>query len=166
MIASASLYLYPFFGFLNSDQLMDLAALSLEESFDSGIFIFKEGETAEWFYILTKGGVDLLFLLDLHNYPPQYKELLFASINPGEFFGISALLEPNVFTSSARTSKPSKVIKIQSSVLLDLCSKDDKLSYSLYRQVAKAAMDRLNTTRLQLATARVSVVTSHKEKTP
>jgi CRP-like cAMP-binding protein len=159
MVTNTLLNLYSFFSFLKPDQLVQLAAISAEDIYESGDFIFHEGTPAKWLYILTKGSIDLLYLVDLHCYPPDTKELLFASIQPGEIFGISALIEPNIFTSTARASKQSKVIKIQSQGLLDLCTNDNKLAYGLYSQVAKAAIERLNKTRLQLATTRVSEVT-------
>ncbi len=153
MITPQLLNHYPFFSFLKLTQLKAIAKISSEESFESGAIIFREREHADGLYILVKGSVDLFFLVEVEYRPELTKELLFGTINPGELFGISTLIEPHILTSSARASKPSRVIKIQAEGLLDLCSKDENLALGLIRQVAKSSMERLNATRLQLATA-------------
>ncbi len=153
MVATDLLPRYPFFSFLKPEQRKKLAAISVEDSYESGSFIFREGEQAEWLYILMKGSVDLLYLVDLLTYPSKTRELVFGSIQPGEIFGISALIEPHILTSTARAAKNCQVIKIDAKKLLSLCEQDEKLAYALYNQVAKAAIARLNAARLQLAAA-------------
>ncbi len=153
MITPELLQHYPFFGFLTPVQLKAIARIAKEESLESGRIIFREHEHADWLCILVKGNIDLFFTIEVEYHPELRKELLFGTINPGELFGISALIEPHILTSSARTSKPSQVIKIEAPRLLALCNKDEQLAYGLVSQVAKTSMERLNATRLQLATA-------------
>jgi CRP-like cAMP-binding protein len=153
MITPELLRHYKFFNFLTPTQLKAIARITKEETFESGTNIFHENALADGLYILVKGSVDLFFTVEVKYRPELRKELLFGVVNPGEFFGISALIEPYILTSSARASKPSLVIKIDATGLLALCNKDEKLAYGLIRQVAKTSMERLNATRLQLATA-------------
>jgi CRP-like cAMP-binding protein len=153
MVTPELLHLYPFFGFLSPAQLKTLAKIAREEAFESGSIIFRENEHADWLYILVKGSVDLFFTIEVEYHPELHKELLFGVINPGELFGISALIEPYILTSSARAAKPSQIIEIEASGLLALCNEDEELAYGLIRQVAKTSIERLNATRLQLATA-------------
>jgi CRP-like cAMP-binding protein len=153
MITPELLHHYPFFGFLTPVQLKAIARIAKEETVESGTIIFREQEHADWLCILVKGNVDLFFTIEVEYHPELRKELLFGTINPGEIFGISALIEPHILTSSARASKPSQVIKIEAPGLLALCNKDERLAYGLVSQVAKTTMQRLNATRLQLATA-------------
>jgi CRP/FNR family transcriptional regulator, transcriptional activator FtrB len=151
MVALESIERYPFFSFLKPEKLNTIGEISKEESFDGGVVIFHEKEHADWLYILVEGGVELFFIVDVRYQPEQRKELRFGEVSPGEMFGISALIEPHILTSSARTSKPSKVIKIAAASLQALCEKDDQLAYGFMKQVAKATIKRLNATRLQLA---------------
>jgi CRP-like cAMP-binding protein len=153
MITPELLHHYPFFGFLTTAQIKAMARIAKEESVESGTIIFREQEHADWLCILLKGNVDLFFTIEVEYHPELRKELLFGTINPGEIFGISALIEPHILTSSARASKPSQVIKIEAPGLLALCNQDERLAYGLVSQVAKTTMQRLNATRLQLATA-------------
>jgi CRP-like cAMP-binding protein len=153
------LHHFPFFGFLSPAQLKAVATFAEEETFETGQVIFHEGDHADWLYILVKGSIDLFFTIEVKYRPELTKELIFGVINPGEMFGISALLEPNILTSSARTSRPCQVIKIKAAGLLALCESDEKWAYGLIRQVAKSSMERLNATRLQLAAAWSTAVT-------
>ena len=157
MVTPELLYQYPFFKFLNKTQLKAVARIAKENVFESGAVIFKEGTHADWLYILAKGSIDLFFTVEIPSRPELNKELLFGTINPGAIFGISALVEPYLLTSSARASRTSQVIMIEAAGLLALCNKDEKLAYEFIRQVAMAMMERTNATRLQLATARSTV---------
>ncbi|MGE5225114.1 MAG: Crp/Fnr family transcriptional regulator [Omnitrophica WOR_2 bacterium] len=153
MVAPELFHHYPFFSFLKTAQLQALAGISREESYPAGTIVFREKEPAGWLYILVKGSIDLFYTVEVEYHPEQRKELFFGVINPGDFFGISALIEPHVLTSSARAAKASHVIKIDAAKLQALCDADEKLAYGLITQVAKATIERLNATRLQLATA-------------
>ncbi|MEW5871645.1 MAG: cyclic nucleotide-binding domain-containing protein [Chloroflexota bacterium] len=153
MVTPELLSRYPFFGFLKPTQLNKIAKIAKEETYDRGALLFREKETAETFYILLQGSIELYFTMEVEYHPELRKELKFRVIYPGESFGISAFIEPHVLTSSARATEPSRVIKIDAAPMLEMCEKDEKLAYALTHQVAKAAMDRLNATRLQLAAA-------------
>ena len=143
---------YPLFSFLKSEKLMSIAGISTEVTFDRGAIIFYEKQHADWLYILMEGGVELFYTVEVEYRPDQRKELPCGEVSPGEVFGISALIEPHILTLTARTSRPSRVIKIDATGLQALCEKDDQLAYGFMKQVAKATIKRLNATRLQLAT--------------
>lgn len=79
---------------------------------------------------------------------PDYKQEYFVGeINPEEIFGISALIEAYQYTATLRADKPCRVIKIDASAL---CEVDSHLSVGLMKAVAKAAMERLEMTRVRL----------------
>jgi CRP-like cAMP-binding protein len=153
MVSPELLSRYRFFSFLNPTQLKKIAKIAKEETYGRGDIVFKQNERAENFYIVLVGSIELYFLVEVEYHPELRKELRFRVIYSGETFGISAFIEPHVLTSSARAIEPSRVIKIEAAPLLEMCQKDDNLAYALIYQVAKAAMDRLNATRLQLAAA-------------
>lgn len=151
MVIHELLSQYPFFSFLNKSQLKTIARLSKNKTFESGELIFREGEHADWLFVLIEGIVDLFFTVELPTTSKLSKELLFGQVNPIEIFGISALIEPHLLTSSARASQTSQVIMIEAAGLLALCNKDEKLAYAFIRQVGKAVMERIHATRSQLA---------------
>lgn len=148
MISPELLRRYPFFGSLNIDQLKQIAMISDEITIDSGVPILQEGKPAQDIYLLIEGGIDVYFSID------QEKEFFVSEINPGEPFGISAMVEPYIVTTSVRTSKPSRAIQISASELRNACNQDKDLATFIYQQIAKAAIERLNSTRIQLVAAR------------
>jgi hypothetical protein len=66
----------------------------------------------------------------------------------------AALIEPDIFTATMRMDKASPIIQINASALCALCEVDLKLSVGLNRAMAKAAMQRLHHTRVQLIAAK------------
>jgi CRP-like cAMP-binding protein len=153
MITSKTLKSTPFFEFLKPHQAKAIAQISEIGNCKNGEYIFREKERATGLYILVKGSVDLFFTVEVEYQPELRKEFPFSVINPGDVFGISALIEPHILTSSARASKPSQVIKIDMLGLLALCDQDEQLAYKLMHQIAKTTLGRLKDTQLQLATA-------------
>ncbi len=144
---------YPFFGLLDESQLIKVAMIAEEESIESGTVVFREGETADILYFLLEGDVDLYYTIPGITGYPSERGIPVGEINPGEPFGISALIEPHVLTSTAYVPKAARVIKIDALELRALFEKDRKLAYLFIHQVAKAAIERLHATRVQLAAA-------------
>lgn len=157
MISSEFLKKYKIFSVLNPDQLRHLADLAEEVSYESGDVLFYEGDKADALYVLVEGLIELYYSIDVEYRPELHKELKFREINPGELFSISALIEPYVLTSSARAVEPSRMIKINAAQLLEWCNEDFDLANALKRQVASAAIVRLQATREQLGAARANL---------
>jgi CRP-like cAMP-binding protein len=153
MISPELLRRYPFFGLLEDDQLKKIAMISEEESYDKGYTLFHEGKPADALYMLIGGSVDLIYLVEEEYHPELKKEFFVGEINPGEPFGISAIIEPYILTSTARTSEPARLIHIDGVALRRLIDEDQKLSCVLMRQAARVAIERLNFTRVLLAAA-------------
>lgn len=153
MISPELLRRYPFFGFLNDQQLKAVAMIAEEETVGQGTVVVREGDKAMALYFLMTGGLDLFYTVSEEFKPATAKEFFIEEINPGEIFGISALIEPHVLSASARTSADSQLIRIENEGLLDLFEQDKELAYAFMRQIAKTAMTRLYATRVQLAAA-------------
>lgn len=152
MVSPELLRRYPFFGKLGEAQLVHVAMLAQEVIFESGEVIFTEGDPAEALYFLLEGYIDLYFKLAGQE-PTTEPGIPVGEINPGEPFGISALIDPFVLTSTARTPGTARVIKINAVELRSLFKTDRKLAYSLTEQAAQAALKRLHFARVQLAAA-------------
>jgi CRP-like cAMP-binding protein len=151
MIPLESIQKYPFVSFLNQDQQKSIAAISTEELIDPGAMIYKEKERADWLYFLVSGNVDRLFTIEVEYHPEQNKEIVYGEVIPGEMFGIYALIEPRIHSSSARASKPCEMVKIDAAQLIDLFEKDDQLAYDFMKQASNTIQKRLNMTLEQLA---------------
>ncbi len=154
MISPELLRRYPFFAFLDEAQLRAVAMLSEEIELESGALVFENDKPAEALWLLVEGGLDLYYVVTDRDDPKVTKEFFLSEFSPGDVFGISALIEPYVYTACVRASAPSRVITMDGIGLRALCEVDAKLSAGLMKATAKAAMERLNDTRVQLAAAR------------
>ncbi len=154
MISPELLRRYPFFAFLEEAQLRAVAMLSEEIEVEDGALVFDSGKPAEALCLLTEGSLDLYYVVVDREDPDLKKEFFLNEFSAGEVFGISALIEPYTYTSSVRATKASRVVKMDAAGLRALSELDAKLSAGLMKAVAKAAMERLQDTRVQLAAAR------------
>lgn len=153
MISPESLRRFPFFSFMNDEQLKALAMISDEVKFGSSETILESGKNADFLYILVEGAVSNYCVAADSNYQGYYKEFFVTDINPGEIFGISALIEPYQYTATVRASKPSRVIRISAPPLRSLCAGDTLLGYNLMREMTRIAIERLTDTHVMLAAA-------------
>jgi CRP-like cAMP-binding protein len=153
MLSSELLKKYEFFGGLTEGQLKTLAMIADEKTYTPGAVIFEECDTADKLYLLMDGNVDLYYrsIDEMHIYTTPPKEFYAGSINPGEVFSISALIEPYKNNATAKASEPSHVIMIDSVELRKLLEQDIQLAYNLTRQTVKVLMERLIDLRVQLA---------------
>ena len=151
MISPELLRYYPFFHSLDDTQLRAVATIAEEETVEAGVTLFNEGQPAEVLYFLEDGHVDLYHTIGETNPSDVRKWISVGEINPGEPFSISALIEPYILSSTARVSRPSRIIKIEAKLLRALIDKDHKLAYQLTYQAAKAVIERLHSTHIQLA---------------
>jgi CRP/FNR family cyclic AMP-dependent transcriptional regulator len=153
MISPEILYRYPFFGGLDDAQVKAIASIAQEEFLAIGATIFHEGQRAESLFFLVDGCVVLYYMGGGTILEKIQEGIPVDDINPGEPFGISALIEPYILTSTARATKPCRVIKIDAVALKTLFKNDQQLAYILTLKAAKAAVERLYSTRMQLAAA-------------
>jgi CRP-like cAMP-binding protein len=148
MISPELLRRYRFFGGLKEDELAAIAMIAEESAFADGAIIFREGERAAHLYVLTAGTVDLIY--EIHR-PGGVDTSYVGSINTGEPFGISAFVDPYVFSATGQAHGAVKSIVIDAAALRALSEVDCHLGYTVMRQVAVALAERLNFARVQLA---------------
>jgi len=152
MISPEILRRFSFFNELDNNHITKLALISETKDFQSGSLVFDEGNFAETFFLLAQGSIDLFLRIECEN-PSESKEVLVGEVNPLEPLGISALVDPFVYTSSARTSSACTLVMIPSDQLKKLCQDDIYINCCLMHQIAKSAISRLSATRIQLAAA-------------
>lgn len=154
MISPELLRRYPFFGFMDEAELRAVAMITEEVHPGAGDSLFEEGQPATALYLLLEGLVELWFVVTDKHEQGLRKELYICDINPSEVTGISAIIEPHVYVSTARITSPARLLKLEAAGLRALCEMDCKLGHGLMRQIAQAAMERLRDTRIQLVASR------------
>jgi CRP-like cAMP-binding protein len=154
MISPELLRRFPFFGFMNDAQLKAVAMIAQEMECKIGDNIVNAGTPAASLYFLIEGSASYYYIVTSEHDPYYKQEYYISDFNPGEIFGISALIEPYIYTAAVRAEKPCRIIKIDAPALRALCEVDAKLSCGLMQAVAKSAMERLQHTRVQLIAAK------------
>jgi len=154
MISPELLRRFPFFSFMDDKQLKAVAMIAAEKTYDNGDEVIVNNSPAEKLFFLVEGSASYYYIVTIEHDPYYKQEYFISDFNPGEIFGISALIEPYVFTAAVRAEKSCRLIEIDASALRALCEVDMQLSCGLMRAVAKAAMERLQHTRVQLIAAK------------
>jgi CRP/FNR family transcriptional regulator len=142
MISPELLRRHAFFADLSAAELEALATLGAEQALAAGETLFTEGGRADQFYFLADGEMETLLKTD-------DEDLSLSAIPPGEPVGWSALIEPHVYTASARATRPSKVIAFPRAALAALLQ-EDHVAATLMKRLAELISRRLRDTQAQL----------------
>ena len=153
MVSPELLKRFPFFFAFNEAELILIAMIADQEEVEQGTVLFEETQPATTLFLLQEGSVELFYTAADKQHSTASKEFSVGEINPGEIFAISALIEPYVLNAGARTSQRSKILKINAEALRALFENDCDLGYKTMHQITKALMERLTSTRVQLAAA-------------
>lgn len=156
MISPELLRRYPFFGTLDDAQLKKVAMVCEIDAYEKDIIFFEECAQADQLFLLTEGSVDL-FYRSAEEFPtkdsPPPKEFLVGEINPGEVFGVSALVEPYTYDATAKAARKCSFIRLDAVELRKLFENDVHLAYKLMVQATRTSMERMAGLRAQLAAA-------------
>jgi CRP-like cAMP-binding protein len=153
MISPEILRRFPFFAHFNEAQLVEIAMVADLVALPKGAVIFEECNPADAMYVLVTGEVELYYKVEEEHKPEFTKEFEVGHINPGEILSLSALIEPYVTNSGARTTAVSTLVEINAPAFRELMEKDWHIAYLTMHKLAKAIMERLAFTRVQLAAA-------------
>ena len=88
---------------LTQDQMLWATRNATEQSFEAGSMIFTEGSSADTFYIVSKGTVDVVLPR------PGQSDVIALQLGPGKFFGEMAYFHDRRRRASIRASEHSTV---------------------------------------------------------
>ena len=92
---------------MEDEDLAKLSDLAAERRFESGEFVFWEGDPPEWFYIVESGKVKML------KHSSLGKEFLIAVFGPGEVFGEVAVFDNAPYPASAQATDDTRALGIR-----------------------------------------------------
>lgn len=142
MISPELLRRYTFFNGFTTQDLKELAMAAQEENHAAGDLLFSEGDHADALHFLCDGEVEVLIHAEGEN-------IAISTLPAGEPVGWSALIEPYVFTATARATRPCRVIAFGRSELLKRME-NPKFAAVLMRKIAELVSRRLRDTQVQL----------------
>lgn len=148
---------FPIFSEIPQDQLSEIAQMGQISEFDSNETIFQDGEKAYNLYGVADGGVELsikirdkILKTDIKyeesiqtHIETVEKDIIVESIDPGEIFGWSALINPRRFTTTAKCSKPARIISLPCEELKEIFEKNPRLGYVFMERLSEIISQRL-----------------------
>ncbi len=135
---------HPFFNDLEIPFLDLVTGCASLSQFSQGAILFREGEQADYFYIIRHGRV----ALDIH--VPERGSITLYTLGEGDIVGVSWLFPPYRWTFDARAVEAARVIVFHAKCLREKCDNDPSLGYSLMKRFALVMRERLQSTRMRL----------------
>ena len=127
------------FGTLSESQANILLSHSSVESFPEGKTIFRQGDEANYLYILIEG------MLDLSVKTGEKFDFLTSKVEKeGAAFGIPSLIEPFCYNVTATCLKPSKILAINAGRLKMDMEKDPTMGMEIMKKLVSIYFNRLN----------------------
>ncbi len=144
----------PFLSAIPISSLRRLATHVQTADFPAGHVLFREGKTADRFFLVREG----LVRLDID--VPGHGPVPIETLAPDAALGCSWLFPPYEWKLSATAVERTKVLVFDAAVLRTLMAADPVLGYELMRRFASVMYDRLQVTRLRLSQETADVPTA------
>jgi CRP-like cAMP-binding protein len=122
---------------LGHNFLKQTMAIAEKVSFEKGATVLKEGEPADYFFILIKGQVSLLL--------GDTGKIVYQTSSLGEMFGCSSLIGRGTYFLTARCDEPSVTIRIDRSKMEKILNDDTDNGHLFFKQLSKAIGNRMMT---------------------
>jgi CRP-like cAMP-binding protein len=133
-------------GSLEDTHLNILLSYSSVESLPEGKTIFRQGDMANYLYILIEGAVDLTVKTG------EKIDFMTSKIEKeGAIFGMPSLIEPFRYNVTAVCLKPSRVLVIETDPLKKKMEEDPRMGMEIMKRLASIYFNRLNEMRLGIS---------------
>ena len=113
MAAPGALSRVHLFRDLPDEHLQALVGSSERMLYEAGETIFKQGDAAEWLYIVEEGNVDVVI-------PSEGEEIVLASFGAGSFFGELGLFDQVPRNATARATEGAKLVGVPAGAVASL----------------------------------------------
>jgi len=135
---------HPFFRGLDEPDIEFIAGCGHNVVFESGAYLFREGEEANQLFIVRRGRVALE--IDV----PGRGLVVIDTGGEGEVIGFSWLFPPYRYQFDARAIEPVGAVALDGVCLRGKCEEDSKLGYELMKRFASILLRRMQSARLRL----------------
>jgi CRP-like cAMP-binding protein len=131
---------------LKDSQLKNILSCSSVRSFSQGETIFRQGEEANYLYMLIEGIVDLTVKAE-----GQVDFMTSKVEKEGAVFGIPCLMEPFRYNVTATCLKPTNVLMIGANSLKKMLEEDPVMGMEVMKKLASIYFNRLNELRIGIS---------------
>ncbi|MFC1864650.1 ATP-binding protein [Chloroflexota bacterium] len=147
---------------LTDAQLDKVNQLCREEFYETEATIFTQGEEAKKLYIVEDGRVILEMTIRLGSGPGRHGVI--DVVTKGQTLGWSAIVEPHMFTMSARCIEKTKVIALDGAGVRRLLEEDSRMGSIIMERIARIVYSRFSRVRDTLS--HILSIASHDLKAP
>jgi CRP/FNR family transcriptional regulator len=140
---------------LTDEELKELQAYLVTTAYKKKEYIFSEGDSPEWFYIVSAGKVKVTKLSH------EGKEIILEVISPHDIFGGVAVLRNFPYPANAVAMEDTEAIKITRKNLMRLVDRFPNLMYCIALQLGdrmKSSYDSLKNIALERVEARIAAL--------
>ena len=134
---------HPFLIGIGAHHIRLLADCAMRSHFEARQVIFREGETANRFYLIEHGKVTL-------ESSTLGEPIKIEEIGDGDLLGWSWLFPPYAWHFSARALEGTTAIFFYGTVLREYCEKDHSLGFELFKRMSAVMLRRLQAARQRL----------------
>ena len=135
---------HPFFASFEPAHLAIIQGCARLRRFETGQYVFREGESADEFFVVRHGRIALEIGA------PGRQPVVFETPGAGEVVGASWIIPPYRWMFDARAMEPTGVIGINAACLREKCEHDHDLGYLMMKCFLPILAERLHATRLQI----------------
>jgi CRP/FNR family cyclic AMP-dependent transcriptional regulator len=129
---------------LGRPHLQELVDCASNVRFETGQYIFHQGEEANAFYAIRQGKVAVEIFV------PERGAVVIQNIGEGDVLGWSWLIPPHRWRFDARAVELTRALAFDGTCLRTRCEEDPDFGYELLRRFSRVITERLEATRLQL----------------
>jgi CRP-like cAMP-binding protein len=130
---------------LSQSQIEQIAAITQEQKIQKGQWLFHKGQKATHIYLVKEGAIELVIKVE------DTIEIPIAIIRPNDgCVGIGALVEPYLYSLSARCLNDSTLLVIEQPKLQQLMRSNPELGCTIMSNLAQKLLARLKETRQEV----------------
>lgn len=134
----------PFFSGLSAHHIRLLDDCAMRTHFQAGQMIFREGETANRFYLIENGEIAL------ESFGGSGQPVVIEHVGENDLLGWSWLFPPYVWHFTARAVSPTSALFFYGTMLREYCEKDHTLGFELFKRMSEVMVRRLQKARERL----------------
>ncbi|NIV75615.1 MAG: cyclic nucleotide-binding domain-containing protein [Gammaproteobacteria bacterium] len=135
---------HAFFRGLEPEFVRFIAGCGRNVRFEAGEYVFREGGSADYFYLVRHGGVALEISA------PGRPGVVIQTLEEGDIVGASWLVPPYRWSFDARATELTRAVALDAQCLRGKCEEDHHLGYELMKRFVPVMIQRLQATRLQV----------------
>jgi len=123
--------LVPIFSNLTNDEMMEVASITTDRTYDKGEMVYTAGEMGEKLFVLHKGRVKISRISS------NGKEQVIRVVGPGEFMGELSLFSPVPMTENGEVLEKSTMCIIEGKKLKELIKKYPTIAFKVMEELSQ-----------------------------